>query len=180
MDIRSTCTRQCRHPSARMRHFPPHRHIPGARRCPSARRGSLRKYNPSDGRCPTCHVAIFFNDDVMEKHRNICRMPVKGRTIPRREHVRGRRLPRRHPWTLPCPRNSTCTATRSGGHHCPRECGGGASGGGHADVRRVTWEPGNVPDVHIRHVRTSVPASVHRGGYGDIRGIGDMRPQAPT
>ena len=180
MDIRSTCTRQCRHPSARMRHFPPHRHIPGARRCPSARRGSLRKYNPSDGRCPSCHVAIFFNEDVMEKHRDICGMAVNGRAIPRREHVRGRRLPRRHPWTLPCPRNSTCTATRSGGHHCPRECGGGASGGGHADVRRVTWEPGNVPDVHIRHVRTSVPASVHRGGYGDIRGIGDMRPQAPT
>ena len=66
----------------------------------------------------------------------------------------------------------------------PRDRGGTIARGSVGEVRPEadmrTWEPGNVPDVHIRHVRTSVPASVHRGGYGDIRGIGDMRPQAPT
>ena len=67
-----------------------------------------------------------------------------------------------------------------GGTQLPAGVWGGASGGGHADVSRVTWDPGNVPDVLIRHVRTSVPAGVHRDGHGDIRWIGDMRPQAPT
>ena len=30
----------------------------------------------------------------------------------------------------------------------------GASGGRHADIRAVTWDPGNVMDGLIRHVRT--------------------------
>ena len=154
MCLRSTWTRECRHPSARMRPLPPHRHIPGARRRPSARRGSLRKYNQSYGRCPTCHVAILFDEDVMEKHRDICGMAVNGRAIPRREHVRGRCLPRRHPWTLTCPRHSTCTATTSRGAPLPAGAGRGASGGRHADIRAVTWDPGNVMDGLIRHVRT--------------------------
>ena len=175
MDIRSTCTRQCRHPSARMRHFPPRRHIPGARRCPSARRGSLRKYNPSDGRCPTCHVAILFDEDVMEKPRDICGMAVNGRAIPRREHVRGRCLPRRHPWMLTCRRHSTCTATTSRGAPLPAGAwlGRPRPTCGHPCSHLVSQQR-NGRAHKIRLHRTSLAAGVHRGGHSDIHGVCDM------
>ena len=81
----------------------------------------------------------------MEKHRDICGMAVNVWAIPRREHVRGRRFPRRHPWTLPCPRISTCTGTRSGGDTIARGSGGGRP---EADMR-MSVESRGIPGTYL-------------------------------